>query len=392
MATRAWNEIYETDPSKIGDVTTLMGGLRGLAGAASGGLANRFIGMSSTPTKAAESATGEATPSNISEAFTPRAGAVSVPLSPIVPAVQMVSGTTPSMKAPYAQAAASGAATGTVTGTSQTTPTPSVTRTSLEGAADRAVAVVPGAKEYAEKNAFSDRMAMRNLVKDEKLGVWLPSPEAQAATIKSIEESSAREETARLARSSAEDRERENRLMRIRAQDIQNSKLSLLTDARLAAQAGRHDEARSLISLLQASGGIAPMDFAAATRAQTEQDLAPQLGMKYAAEAEREKALAGTAPMTAEKILAETDRQRAEAEKARTEAKLYPELLKTKSGVSEQKEVSAEAARIRADARRYERLIAEASAGAIPNPQLVEQYKINLGKLNKQLQALTGAA
>ena len=94
LADGGWNKIYETDPQKIGDTTTFSGGMKGLAGAAIGGIANTATGLMTTPEKMADSSRGAAVPSNITEAFTPPtpgAAAVSVPLSPVIPIAKAAS-------------------------------------------------------------------------------------------------------------------------------------------------------------------------------------------------------------------------------------------------------------------------------------------------------------
>ena len=351
MATRAWNEIYETDPSKIGDVTTLMGGLRGLAGAASGGLANRFIGMSSTPTKAAESATGEATPSNISEAFTPRAGAVSVPLSPIVPAAQMVSGTTPSMKAvashtpgqPIPQATAPLPTTGY-----------SPDRAALQQnfiASQSASPTYNPMTEVTLKNGVISNAAGRT-----GLGGFGMTEANRLAEV---------------ARQDQASRDFAEQTARQRGLDILSEKESMLRGIQSAAQSGNVQLASDLTKALQASGGAQAPDNAALIRAQTERETAPKLGMKYLAEAEADYAKSNLADV---------------------HAQMYPELLKTKVGVLERKEVSTEAKAIRDALRRLDLKIAETEAGAIPNPQLAAAYKKQRENQMILLKKLQGAA
>ena len=107
MAGLGWIKIYETDPQKIGDTTTFYGGMRGLAGAALGGVANTATSLMTTPEKMSVSERGAAVPLNIVEAFAPPkpgVNAVSVPVSPIIPVAQAISGhpqqaTTPSTTA-----------------------------------------------------------------------------------------------------------------------------------------------------------------------------------------------------------------------------------------------------------------------------------------------------
>lgn len=95
MAGLGWTKIYETDPQKIGDTTTFYGGMRGLAGAALGGVANTATSLMTTPEKMSVSERGAAVPSNIVEAFAPPkpgVNAVSVPVSPIIPVAQAITG------------------------------------------------------------------------------------------------------------------------------------------------------------------------------------------------------------------------------------------------------------------------------------------------------------